>query len=193
MAAAVSEPGEHMNPFERGLRPVRELGARRPHGDRLRYLSGCKCFHCRRANGDYERKRQLARRSGDWNGIVSAARARAHLQKLSRLGVGRRAVSDVTDISDSVLHEIRKGRRRNIRARTERKILAVGVDHKADGATVSARATWRKLRALLAEGFTAAELARRMGYRHRALQFNRSRVTVRNEQRVRALYSRFTI
>ncbi len=40
-----------MNPTARGLRPVAELGADRPHGTRLRYFAGCKCFH-RRRRGD---------------------------------------------------------------------------------------------------------------------------------------------
>jgi hypothetical protein len=179
-------------PTARGLRPVAELGANRPHGTRLRYLSGCKCFRCRRANSDYERQRQAARLAGDWNGIVDAARARAHLVKLARAGVGRRVVGDVTDISDSILHEIRHRRRLRIRARTERKILAVTAKMRADHSFVPAAKAWRLIGELIDEGFTKSAIAKEMGYRGRGLQLRHDRITVRNEQRVVALHRRLT-
>lgn len=176
----------------RGLRPVAELGGARPHGTRLRYLSGCKCFKCRRANSDYERERQAARLAGDWNGIVDAARARAHLIKLARAGVGRRVVSEVTDVAHSILHEIRQRRRLKIRARTERKILAVTPDMRADRSIVSAAKAWHLIGELLEEGFTKSAIAKELGYRTQALQLRHDRITARNEQRVIALHRRLT-
>lgn len=177
----------------RGLRPIGELAATRPHGDRLRYMAGCKCFKCRRSNSDYERMRQAARLAGDWNGIVPADAARAHLIKLARAGVGRRAVGDVTDISDSILHEIRHRRRLKIRARTERTILAVTAAlARTDQAKVSASRAWRLLKQLIDEGYTKAAIAKLLGYRSPALQLRRDRITVRNEQRVIALHRRLT-
>jgi hypothetical protein len=181
-----------VNPGARGLRPIGELAAKRPHGNRLRYMAGCKCFKCRRSNSDYERQRQAARIAGDWNGIVRADAARAHLIKLARAGVGRRAVGDVTDISNSILHEIRHGRRLRIRARTERKILALTPAIRADGSTVSASRAWRLIGNLLEEGFTKARIAKLLGYRSPALQLRRDRITVRNEHRVVSLHRRLT-
>lgn len=182
-----------MNPAARGLRPISELGATRPHGNRLRYMAGCKCFKCRRSNSDYERIRQAARFAGDWNGIVDAGPARAHLLKLARAGVGRRAVGAVTDISDSILHEIRHGRRLRIRARTERKILAVSVSiGRSDQAKVPALRAWRLIDKLLEEGFTKAGLAKLLGYCSPALQLQRGRITARNEHRIIALHRRLT-
>jgi hypothetical protein len=156
-------------------------------------MAGCKCFKCRRANSDYERMRKAARLAGDWNGIVPAAAARAHLMKLARAGVGRRAVGDVTDLSDSILHEIRKRRRLYIRARTERKILAVTpATARSDQAKVPAGRTWRLLGQLINEGYSKAAIARLLGYRSPALQLRRDRITARNEQRVIALHRRLT-
>ena len=60
----------------RGLKPITELAAEKPHGTRLRYIAGRHCFQCRRANSDYERQRKAARLAGDWNGLVPAERAR---------------------------------------------------------------------------------------------------------------------
>lgn len=181
-----------VNPAARGLRPAAELAASRPHGDRLRYMAGCKCFHCRRANSDYERARQAARAAGDWNGLVSADRARAHLIKLSRAGIGRYAIGAATDIRPQTINDIRTGVKRQIRARTERKILAVTADVRADGSLVPAARVWKLIRELLAEGYTKRALAKKLGYKAPAIQFRKDFVTARSEQRVIALHSRLT-
>jgi hypothetical protein len=179
--------------IQRGLRPIAELAAARPHGDRLRYMAGCHCFKCRRANSDYERWRIAARAAGDWNGIVDAAPARAHLLKLSRAGVGQWAVCHATDVARSMLHEIKNGDRPRIRARTLRRILAVTPKHRADHSIVPAARLWRLINQLLAEGYTKSALARKLGYKTRAIQFRRHRVLARSVQRVVALHSRLTI
>lgn len=181
-----------MNPAARGLRPIGELAASRPHGDRLRYLAGCHCFKCRRANSDYERQRQAARLSGDWNGVVNATRARRHLHWLSRVGVGQWSVCFATDIARSMIHEIKNGDRRRIRARTERKILAVTPAMRADRSFVPAVVAWHLINKLLEEGFSKAGLAKLLGYRSPALQLRRNRITARNERRVITLYRRLT-
>ena len=175
----------------RGLRPIAELGGSRPHGTRLRYLAGCKCFHCRRANSDYERERQKAREAGDWNGLVDADAARAHLRKLARQGVGRRMVHAVSDVALSVLQDVRSGRKRRIRALTERRILAVTQACRGDAVHVPAGPTWERIEWLLSEGFTKARIARELGMKRPALQLNRHRVTVRNAAQVEALWRRY--
>lgn len=177
----------------RGLRPIAELAADRPHGTRLRYLAGCKCFHCRRANSDYERERQAARAAGDWNGFVDASAARAHLRKLARRGVGKRMVASVSDVALSVLQDVRSGRKRRIRARTERKILAVTTAARGDKALVPAGPTWERIEWLLSEGFTKGRIALELGRKTRALQINRHRVTVRNAAKVEALWRRYQV
>ena len=173
------------------LRSHAELGAVRSHGDRLRYLAGCKCFKCRRANSDYERSRQAARIAGDWNGIVPADRARAHLAKLARAGIGKRSVSAATDLSNTILQDIRNGRPK-IRARTERKILAVTPSMRADRSLVPAVKLWRLIGDLLEEGFTKAALAKHLGYKAPAIQFRKDWVTAKSEQRVIALHRKLT-
>lgn len=175
----------------RGLRPAAELSAASPHGDRLRYIAGCRCHECRAANARYESARQRARRSGDWNGIVPADRARSHLVKLSKAGIGRRAVAAASDVALTVLLDVRTGRKRRIRARTERLILAVGKPQMSDHAVVDARRTHRLIAELLTEGYTMAFLAARLGYRHPALQFG-ERITVRNAARVERLHRELT-
>lgn len=175
----------------RGLRPARELARDRAHGDRLRYMAGCRCDACRKANSAYENQRRRARAAGDWNGIVPADKARAHMRHLSRLGIGRRAIGAATDIADCILSDIRTGRKSRIRARTERLILAVTPKVASDHATVSATRTRRLIARLLEEEYSEAFLAKRLGYTHRRLQFG-DRITVRNAARVARLYRELT-
>jgi len=172
---------------QRGLKPVSILAAGRPHGDRLRYVAGCRCAECRAANAAYERGRQAERAAGNWNGVVSAERARHYLKQLSAQGVGRRAVAEASDVSHSILTEVRTGRRTQIRALTERRILAVTVGMALDHALIPAGPTWRLIGELTAAGFSQVFLAQRLGYK-RALQFDRKEVTVRNAARVRRLH-----
>jgi hypothetical protein len=174
----------------RGLRPAAQLAANRPHGDRVRYLAGCRCAECRAANTAYARQRERAIRAGDWNGLVSADRARAHMLKLASQGIGRRAVQAATDIADSILFKIRAGTRTQIRASTERAILAVTPEMASDHALVDARPAWVLIDALLRAGYTKARLARELGQSGPGLQLGRSRVTVRNAHLVERLHAR---
>jgi hypothetical protein len=176
---------------ERGLRPVAELAADRPHGHRLRYLAGCRCFYCRRSNSDYERGRAAARAAGDWNGIVDAAPARRHLRALARQGVGRRMVAAASDVALSVVADVRAGRKLKIRARSERRILAVTPACRGDAALVPAGPTWERIEWLLEEGFTKGRIALELGRKTRALQLNREWVTARNAAAVEALVRRY--
>lgn len=178
----------------RGLKPIVELAAGRNHGDRLRYMAGCRCTDCRRANSAYESARQKARAAGQGNGIVPAAKARAHLKSLSAQGVGRRSVHAASDVADTVLQDIAAGRKANIRAATERAILAVTRAAAGDGALIAGKATWKMLDQLIADGYTKKALANRMGYKSPALQLKRDFVTVRSAYLVEWLYQklRFT-
>lgn len=175
------------------LRCASELAADKPHGVRIKYVGGCRCELCRQANTRYESERQRARKRGDWNGVVDCAAAIAHMKKLRKQGLGRRAIAESSGVPDSVLHELLQGRRRGIRARTERKIMAVTTDCRADHATIDARATWRLIDELLAEGYTRTRLANELGQKSgKPLQLGRSRVLVRTAAKVRAVHRRLT-
>lgn len=174
----------------RGLKPAAVLAANRDHGDRLRYLGGCRCDDCRRANTAYECARAKARKGGDWNGNISAAKARRHLLALSEQGIGKRAVQAATDIGTSILQGIRSGTKKKIRARTERKILAVTKEMASDHALIPAADTWALINKLIVEGYTKAQLAELLGYSNQALQFRRDQITVRNAHEIRKLYNK---
>ena len=172
------------------IKPAAVLAADKPHGMRIKYAGGCRCLPCRVANARYEAERRIARRSGDWDGLVPAERAREHLFHLSSLGVGRRTVADVCGVPSGILSWIRSRRRTTIRKRTERRILSVTAAAVSDGTLVSAKSTWAKISWLREEGFTNSEISRRIGGRGRSLQFGAQRVTARTAMRIEKLWRR---
>ena len=174
---------------ERRFRPMAEIVAIRPHGDRLRYIAGCRCDLCRKANTAYERERQQARKAGDWNGIVPADKAREHLLALSLDGVGRRAVSDVTNLSSHIIFEIRSGKRTQIRGRTERLILAVTTEMAAENSLVPAGPTWELIGELLKAGFTKTRIAQELNGAN-ALQLSKTMVALRNASAISKIHKR---
>lgn len=176
---------------ERGLKPHAAYGGNHAHGTRMRYLAGCKCRHCRAANSNYETARARARKAGDWNGIVDAAAARRHMLRLSCAGVGRHAIAEASDVALTVICEIRSGRKRRIRARTARAILAVTTAQRKDHALVSAAKPWRQIERLLEHGFTKARIAHELGRQTAALQIGKRRVTVRNAAAIDRLWRRY--
>lgn len=174
----------------RGLKPIAELAANRNHGDRLRYMAGCRCFDCRRANSAYEAARKIARAAGEGNGIVPSGKARAHLKALSSQGIGRRSVAAACDVADTILGDIISGRKARIRAGTERAILAVTPAAASDGVLVPAKATWKMLDELIADGYTRRKLAVGLGSKSKtpSLQLKRDFVTVRSAYSVERLF-----
>jgi hypothetical protein len=167
-----------------------DLAARHPHGVRVRYICGCRCMLCRAANSRYQTQRDLAKKNGDWNGIIPALRAREHLKMLQRRGIGRRLVAEICGVSQSMLADIKQQRKLNIRARTERAILSVTLEARANKTLVKASHTWALLNSLLREGFTQTDLARRLGSRAKtpALQIRGHVVTAENAMKVERLY-----
>ncbi len=126
-----------------------------------------------------------------WDGLVPADRARAHLRKLRREGVGRLAVVAASDVARTTLAEIASGACAQIRASTERRILAVDAGARSDGAVVDGQRTRTLIARMLARGFTRTQIARELGYRTRALQVGRTGdVLLRTEARVEKLWRR---
>lgn len=154
------------------------------HGTRARYVAGCRCAPCTTANREYARGRALALVRGGWNGLVSSEKARTHLLELRRAGIGRRAVAASCDVALSIIAGIASGERRQIRAATERKILAVDAGARSDASLVPAKATWAAVKRLRKLGLPKAEIARRMGSKTPALQLRARLVLARSEAAV---------
>ncbi len=216
------------------------------HGTRSRYVTGCRCAACRKANLDryHARQREIASRAAEvvpsgpplagelvrggrvykiqrcpgangkacvaggawlrkggpvcqacieratvWDGLVPARRARRHIELLSVAGVGRDTVADIAGVGVTTITEIRSGAKQQIRRSTEAAILRVGHDAMTEAKLVPAQRAWNIIEKLIRDdGFTKAELARRLGLKTPALQFNRERMTARNVERVERFY-----
>jgi hypothetical protein len=161
-----------------------------PHGVRARYVAGCRCDDCRRANREYAASRAKAKVYGRDNGLVDAAPVRAHLRALSRKGVGRRAVAAATDVAESLIQLVVRGQQKQVRATTARRLLAVTAQARGDASLVPAGPTWKRLEALLVTRFTEAGLARRLGSKAKApkIQIRRDKVLASTEAKVERLY-----
>ena len=172
----------------RGLKPLAELAARKPHGVRIKYQAGCRCRLCTDAVAQYQRERRVAQKNGDWNGLVRAGPARKHILQLNRSGIGVKSIAATANVSRNVILRVKKGTKTQIRHRTERRIRAVTKkDAMGDGTLIKAKRTWVKINRLLREGFTRRALAERMGFGH-ALQINKYRITARTAMRVEKFY-----
>lgn len=127
-----------------------------------------------------------------WNGLVDATKAREHLLLLSERNVGRRAVQAASDVADTVLEDIKNGKKTRIRASTERAILAVDEMAISDGALVPAKETWKRLRKLFRMGYTKTEIAAALGSEGKVptLQIRKGMVLARTEHRVRKFFDK---
>lgn len=155
------------------------------HGTRARYNTGCHCFQCRRANARYESER--AKRPP--NPYVSVAPVRDHLDKLTAQGVGLRTVAEMAGASRSTLREIRIGAHNSIRKQLADRILAVGIEHAAEGALVDGAETWALIDELLAAGYRKGQIATMLGREVPALQLKRGMVRASTADAVKSLHA----
>lgn len=109
---------------------------------------------------------------------------------LSRRGIGRDTVADLTGIAASTIDLIRKGKRKKLRAMNEKAIMAIDLEAAVtDAQLVDAAKTWERINWMLRQDFTKAEIARRLGLKSPALQLNRKLITSRNAMKIERLYN----
>ena len=167
-----------------------ESCATKPHGQRARYVAGCHCLLCRAAHARYNAASDRRTRRGITNRVIPADRAREHLRKLSAMGIGRRAVRAATDLSETILYEVSRGMRLQIRQETERRILAVNESARSDHSLVDAAPTWRLLNELGERGYSKAQLAHWLGKKTPALQLSKRKILASHAVQVQRLYAK---
>ena len=134
------------------------------HGDPRRYHRGCRCRPCTTGVSAEVRRRSYLRATG--RGLLTTCdRAATHIERLRAAGM-----TDAQILNDALLvpHVLYRILRRDggLHRTTEARILAVrptARTSKGSGAHVAALGTVRRLRALAADGWPAAELGRRAG------------------------------
>ena len=140
------------------------------HGDYRCYTDhGCRRPECREAWRVYgaHRNRQIAYGRIKVDHYVTGSLARAHLERLLHDGMTIKGVSRECGLAPVTLTRIRDGHR--IRTSTQDKLLTVApgppvvTDETPGALLVDGAGTRRRLRALVAQGWTAVRLAERAG------------------------------
>lgn len=167
------------------------------HGTRAAYIvDRCRCPEARAANTAYAAARDRRNLQAKYGAAapltVRASETRAVLAHLEAAGWTRRRIAAESGLRREQLSRVVGGTYRpveSVRWATHHALLRL-LDQPtpvAPGSLVDATGTWRRLHALVANGWPKTVLAGRLGL-GRALQLRTDRVTVRNADKVRALY-----
>lgn len=180
------------------MKPVKH-----PHGTSNRYTHGpagdgadpCRCSLCRTAHNArkaaYNRRRAYGRVD-----MVDAAPVRAHVEALRAAGMGRRRIAAKAGVGEATVQRLCLGRRGRLPQRTTgpvaRALLAVRADltDLAPLTPVDGTGTRRRLRALVAAGWSPVLIAARLEVSHKRchqLLRGTGRVSARHALAVRAL------
>lgn len=200
--AATARRREREAAVDRTPKPCIHPIARHEHGTYTAYTHDwCRCLPCARAISEYENNRQRQHAYGRWTHWVDPEPARAHVRALGDQGMGLKRIVAVSDLSRGQLWALLYGKKKpdgtrvpskRIHRDTEARILAVELDL-AGGARVASVGTVRRLRALVALGWSQSKLGRRLGILPSnfgpLVHGHRDAVTVTTDQAVRALYA----
>jgi transcriptional regulator with XRE-family HTH domain len=166
-----------------------------PGGDRSK---GCRCTACARANRDAENNRNRLIAYGRWQPYVDAGPAREHLRMLAASGIGWKRAAELSGVSHGAMSKLLYGGpgdrppSRRVRPETEAAILAVrpSLTLLAGSAATDATGTRRRVRALVAAGWSQAKIAARLGVGQGNFNamMRRERVAASTARAVTALY-----
>ena len=170
-----------------------------PHGTRAKYvIERCRCAPCRRANAEYQKRRQ--RRNGyGLPAQVPARPVREHVRALmpspypgAHDGMGWRRIADLAGVSRSTVSALIWGRRgkptERIKRETAEKLLALGSDNLADASLVWAENTWGYVTELVDFGVPKVRIARALGQKGQGLQLGKRYVTIKTARAVEDLH-----
>ena len=128
----------------------------------------CRCDACREANRVYAEHLAHARVLEQWHPestrFVDAEPVRAHIRALQHAGCGWKRAARLAGVSPSTMSRLLYGKRQRTRRVLADKILGVKDPALAGHALVDATGTRRRLQALVAQGWSQTELARRLGF-----------------------------
>lgn len=172
----------------------------RPHGTRAKYVrEKCHCDPCKAANRAAENDRYRQQAYGRWQPYVDARPVRAHVLHLMESGLGWKRAAELAGVSRGVVEKLLYGSpargdepTKGIRPQNAEKLLAVqplpGLV--SSSVLVDATGTRRRVQALVAAGWSVAQLAQRLG-RERTnfwVTVSKARVELGTEREVQKLY-----
>lgn len=190
-SAAHGEPGDRERPAQR-------------HGTLATYRHDrCRCGACRAANRDAQRRRRRAIAYGRWQPFVDREAARAHVDQLVAAGLSLRRIAELSGLSrgcvEALVHGTRaRGPSHQIRASTAAHILSVtppfgsAADHPAHVDATDAR---RRLRELIALGWSMSRIAERLQCTHSHVSrlLNRRTISSATDLQIRDLHHHLSV
>lgn len=180
------------------LPTAKQLAGNRPHGHKMRYLAGCRCWRCRAGSAAYERKLKEDRRRYGPNNLVPTDRVRRHLQFLQRHGMGHKTVAKHARIGKTTLADILWYGKKQMRRRSEARVLAVlpTLDTLPSNVKIPAADTVAKIQQLIRWGYPKSLINRdglrleSVGMQVLSLEGKTARVTVKTARKIRDFFSR---
>lgn len=212
-ASATQRGAARMAAVDRTPKPCLHKVAQHQHGTYACYtLDACRCLPCAAAVTAYEnnRRRQNAYGRGD---LVDADPVRAHVNALRAQGMGFKRIAQAAGVSNATMTkllyghyapgpggrdgrgELLRGPSKRVTKATARKVLAVGLDL-ADGRVVPADGSIRRVRALVAIGWSQARIASHLGIGRQNFHLGtgrRAQVTKVTADAVAALYDELSM
>lgn len=178
------------------------------HGSRTTYVvHRCRCDACREDNRLQAARRTRAKLYGRYNGFVDGDQVRAHLRQLMGDGMGWKQIARTSGVAPSTACQILYGKfrdqpdhpehrppRRQVTRAVADKLLAVQAPALADGALVDATGSRRRIRALVARGWSLTRIADALDVTISNLHLHtdgQQSVTVATRRRVTHLYDRW--
>lgn len=179
------------------LKAAIDLGRRRPHGHKMRYMAGCRCLLCRRGNARYDAKMKRDRERYGPNDLVTTEKVLEHLAYLKSFGIGYKTVAKHARVSKTSLAGIIWYGRRHIRRRSMNRILAIvpSLNTLPRSVVIPATETQERLRQLTKWGYPYALIVRdglgsvARGLQIHCMKFGKPDVMVKTAVKVRDFYA----
>lgn len=166
------------------------------HGSTAGFNAGCNCTPCCSAKSAYEQTRVRRTAYGTWHPYTDAEPVRQHLRALGKEGLGWVRVARLAGVPKRTVSAILYGREAGkptklIRPHIAEKLLAIQAAPEliADRVSVPAVGTVRRLRALIALGYTAVDLAEHLPLNFQSVQ----RIACQNPEYVTNEVARATV
>lgn len=219
--AARARGRARMAAVDRTPKPCPHPNAQHQHGTYACYtLDSCRCGPCCTAQSSYTAELNRRHAESTWNParspFVDAEPARAHVNALRDQGMGAKRIAAAAGISNGAMTkllygtyvttgmgksagrygsgELRRGPSERVRRETAERLLAVRLEL-GPGNRVPAVGSVRRIRALVALGWSQSKLAQRLGIRPTNLHLARGcpSTTYATALAVRALYDELSM
>lgn len=158
--------------IDRTPKPCSHPIANHQHGTYACYVCDkCRCVPCTAARASWDENRRKQKAYGRWDNLIDAEPARQHLRALMAAGMGIKSITASDATTSGQIWKLLYGKLRQdgtrvpnkrIRRDVAQRILALQLEL-APGAAMSNPGATRRLRALVALGYSQAELSRRLG------------------------------